>query len=65
MDPKLVRAVFQHLKEIQWWGPGDLRYKGMNRMAEGMQIVGKLSGDVDWSKIVDTSFLPKELQPKS
>jgi NitT/TauT family transport system substrate-binding protein len=65
MDPKLVRAVFQHLKEIQWWGQGDLRYKGMNRMAEGMQIVGKLSGDVDWSKIVDTSFLPKELQPKS
>ena len=65
MDPKLVRAVFQHLKEIQWWGQGDFRYKGMNRMAEGMQIVGKLSGDVDWSKIVDTSFLPKELQPKS
>jgi NitT/TauT family transport system substrate-binding protein len=65
MDPKLVRAVFQHLKENQWWGQGDLRYKGMNRMAEGMQIVGKLNGDVDWSKIVDTSFLPKELQPKS
>ena len=34
-------------------------------MAEGMQIVGKLRGDVDWKKIVDPSFLPKELQPKS
>ena len=64
-DPKLVRAVFQHLKEIEWWGRGDLHYKGMNRMAEGMQIVGKLQGNVDWSKIVDPSFLPKELQPKS
>ncbi len=65
MDPKLVRPVFQHLKEIEWWGKGDLRYTGMNRMAEGMQIVGKLKGDVDWKKIVDPSFLPKELQPKS
>ena len=64
-DVALARNVFHHLQEIEWWGRGDLHYKGMNRMAEGMQIVGKLQGDVDWSKIVDTSFLPKELQPKS
>jgi len=64
-DTALVRSVFHHLQEIEWWGRGDLHYKGMNRMAEGMQIVGKLEGGVDWSKIVDTSFLPKELQPKS
>ena len=44
---------------------GDLHYKAMDRMVEGMQVVGKLSGGVDWSKIVDTSFLPKGLRPKS
>jgi NitT/TauT family transport system substrate-binding protein len=65
MDQQLARGVFQHLKELQWWGHGDLHYKGMDRMAEGLRIVGKLDKDVDWSKIVDTSFLPKELQPKS
>jgi len=65
MDPALVRAVFQHLKEMQWWGRGDLRYKAMDRMVDGMQVVGKLPGGVDWGKIVDPSFLPKELQPKS
>jgi NitT/TauT family transport system substrate-binding protein len=65
MDPQLVRGVFLHLKELQWWGHGDLHYAAMDRMAEGLQIVGKLDKDVDWSKIVDTSFLPKELQPKS
>jgi NitT/TauT family transport system substrate-binding protein len=37
----------------------------MDRMVEGMQVVGKLTGGIDWSKIIDTSFLPKELQPKS
>jgi NitT/TauT family transport system substrate-binding protein len=65
MDAALVRAVFQHFKAMQWWGRGDLHYKAMDRMVEGMAVVGKLPGGVDWSKIVDTSFLPKELQPKS
>ena len=57
--------MFQHLKEMQWWGRGDLRYKAMDRMVDGMQVVGKLPGGVDWGKIVEASFLPKELQPKS
>jgi NitT/TauT family transport system substrate-binding protein len=65
MDPALVRTVFQHLKEMQWWHKGDLHYQAMDRMVEGMQVVGKLPGSIDWSKIVDTSFLPKDLQPKS
>jgi hypothetical protein len=65
MDQALVREVFQHLKAMQWWGRGDLRYKAMDHMVEGMQVVGKLPSGVDWSKIVDTSLLPKELQPKS
>ena len=29
-----------------------------------MLLVGALSGDVDWSKLVDTSFLPDDLKPK-
>lgn len=65
MDPALARSVFQNLKELGWWGRGDLHIKGMDRMAEGLRIVGKLDGGVDWSKIIDPSFLPKELQPKS
>jgi NitT/TauT family transport system substrate-binding protein len=50
---------------MQWWHKGDLHYQAMDRMVEGMQVVGKLPGSIDWSKIVDTSFLPKDLQPKS
>jgi NitT/TauT family transport system substrate-binding protein len=30
----------------------------MNRMVEGLQIVGQQNGPVDWGRIVDTSFLP-------
>ena len=61
-DPKLYREVFKHFLEIDYWGDGGFDYEAMNRMVEGLQIVGKQKGPVDWKKVVDTSFLPKELQ---
>jgi len=34
----------------------------MNLMVEGLQIVGKQKGLVDWSRMIDPSFLPSDLQ---
>ena len=61
-DPKLYREVFRNFLSMNYWGDGRLHYDGMNRMMEGMQIVGRLKEPVDWKKLVDSSFLPKELQ---
>jgi NitT/TauT family transport system substrate-binding protein len=60
-DPKLYREVFKHFVEINYFGDGRLNYKGMDRMAEGMQLVGTLKSPPDWKKMVDPSFLPKDL----
>lgn len=62
-DPKLYNEVFKHFLEIKYWGNGSLNYEGMNRMADGMQLVGTLKGPPDWKAMVDTSFLPKDLAP--
>ncbi|MEA2928606.1 MAG: NitT/TauT family transport system substrate-binding protein [Hyphomicrobiales bacterium] len=62
-DPKLYREVFKHFVEINYFGDGRLNYKGMDRMAEGMQLVGTLKAPPDWKKMVDPSFLPKDLMP--
>jgi len=37
----------------------------MNRMVEGLQIVGQQKGPVEWAKVVDPSFLPADLKPHS
>jgi hypothetical protein len=29
----------------------------MDNMVKGLQIVGEVEGKIDWSKVVDTSFL--------
>ena len=36
---------------------------GMDRMIQAQTMVGAFSGTVDWSKLVDTSFLPDDLKP--
>jgi NitT/TauT family transport system substrate-binding protein len=62
-DPALYRKVFQHFVELHYWEEGAFDYQGMDRMMEGLRILGQLKGAVDWSKIVDTSFLPPDLKP--
>jgi NitT/TauT family transport system substrate-binding protein len=61
-DPALYRRVFKRYVAIHYWSEGKFDYDSMNLMVEGMQIVGKQKGPVDWSKIVDSSFLPSGLQ---
>jgi NitT/TauT family transport system substrate-binding protein len=62
MEPALVREVFQSFVKIRYWDNGKFDFDGMNRMVEGMRIVGQLDKPVDWSTVVDQSFLPKDLQ---
>jgi NitT/TauT family transport system substrate-binding protein len=49
---------------VPYWGPGYFDLSGMDRMIRAQKLVGALSGDVDWSKIVDTSFLPDDLKAR-
>lgn len=60
-NAKLYRQVFKNFVKIHYWDQGSLDYKGMNRMVEGLQIVGKQKGPVDWKTMVNTAFLPKGL----
>src|SRR5208337_1491593 len=57
-DPKVYREVIKHFIEINYWGDGKLNYSAMNKMADGMQLVGTLNAAPDWAKMVDTSFIP-------
>jgi NitT/TauT family transport system substrate-binding protein len=62
IDPTLTREVFKHFLEIKYWSEGALNYAAMDRMAEGLKIVGKLKEPMDWQKVVDVRFLPEDLQ---
>jgi NitT/TauT family transport system substrate-binding protein len=49
------------------WGQfshGEFSKEGLDATSRGMQLVGLITKPVDWSKIVDQSFLPPEQQRK-
>jgi NitT/TauT family transport system substrate-binding protein len=62
IDPALTREVFKHFLEIKYWSEGALNHAAMDRMVEGLKIVGKLKEPIDWQKVTDVSFLPQDLQ---
>lgn len=63
---KVVRALLDSEKKggVPYWGPGDLRIDTMNNMIRAQKLVGAVKGDVDWSRLVDESFLPDDLKSK-
>lgn len=70
LDPavteKVVRALLASEKKggVPYWGPGDLRIDTMNNMIRAQKLVGAVKGDVDWTKLIDESFLPDDLKSK-
>jgi NitT/TauT family transport system substrate-binding protein len=67
MDTAGVRNVLRNLIEkkapggLPYWSPiGQFDWASMNNMIRAQRLVGVIKSDVDWSKLIDESFLPAE-----
>jgi NitT/TauT family transport system substrate-binding protein len=49
-------------KGVPYWGEGQIHMEGLKRMIEAQRSVGAITGEVDYSKIIDTRFLPDDLK---
>ncbi len=43
------------------WSRGDFNKSGLDAMSTGLQLIGDITAPVDWSKVIDQSFLPADL----
>ena len=67
LDLDVTKSTIRNLvapAKVPYWSAGNFDLAGMDRMIRAQKLVGALSGDVDWGKIVDTSFLADDLKPK-
>ena len=68
IEPAIAREAIRNLAPsdaaatLPYWGAGRFDLAGMNRMIAAQKSGGALNGDVDLSKIIDRSFLRKDLQ---
>lgn len=44
------------------WSRGNFTKEGLDAISTGLQLDGEISAPVDWSKVIDQSFLPADLQ---
>jgi NitT/TauT family transport system substrate-binding protein len=69
LDLEVAKSTIHNLvapakSGVPYWSAGNFDFAGMDRMIRAQKLVGALTGDVDWGKIVDTSFLADDLKPK-
>lgn len=61
LAPAVAETAINNMVALQYWTRGEFDLNGMNEMVRGLRIVGEVTGEVDWSKIIDRSFLPADL----
>ncbi len=67
LEPEVARSAVRNLttsttKGVPYWGDGQIHLEGLKRMIEAQRSVGAITGEVDYSKLVDTRFLPDDLK---
>jgi len=62
-DPNQVATYFPKYFGYEGeWTHGEFEKLGLDKMSEGLQIVGEVDKPVDWKGLIDQEFLPKDMQ---
>jgi len=62
LPPNEVAAMVKELVAAKFWSEGRIEKPLLESTIRGMKYVGMIDKDIDPSKLVDTSFLPADLQ---
>ena len=62
LPPDKVAAMVHELVAVKFWSEGNIEMPLLETSERAMLDVGILKGKVDLKKMIDTSFLPSDLQ---
>ena len=64
LEADLAAEAVNNMIAPQMWSEGEFNLIELDRMVDALKLTGDVKGDVDWSKLIDKSFLPADLQVK-
>lgn len=62
MDPALAEQAMANMIAPHMWSEGNIDLNELNRIADGLILIGEIGERPDWTKLVDRSYLPADLQ---
>lgn len=64
MKVDLLKQSMAHVIPSKFWSDGELNPTELSNMVEGLRAIDVIEGDIDWSKLIDQSFLPQNIRTK-
>ncbi|MGU3493449.1 ABC transporter substrate-binding protein [Xanthobacteraceae bacterium A53D] len=64
LEPAVAKTAVDNMIGPRMWSEGEFNIAELNRTVDGLKLIGEVTADVDWSKLLDPSFLPAQLQGK-
>ena len=62
MDPALARQAMGNMIGPHMWSEGEISLVELNRIADGLKLIGEIEDTPDWGSLIDRSFLPADLR---
>ena len=63
-EPAIAKEAVNNMIGPKMWSLGEFNRTELDRTVDGLKLIGEVKGDIDWSKLIDQSYLPKDLQGK-
>jgi NitT/TauT family transport system substrate-binding protein len=63
IDPALAEEAMQNMIAPEMWSQGEINLVELNRIADGLKLVGEIKETPDWATLIDPSYLPADLRP--
>jgi NitT/TauT family transport system substrate-binding protein len=63
-EPPIAKEAVDNMIEPRMWSLGGFDRAELDRVVDGLRLIGEVKDEVDWSKVIDQSFLPADLQSK-
>ncbi|MFF7708749.1 ABC transporter substrate-binding protein [Pseudomonas sp. NPDC007930] len=61
-EPALAEQATANMVSSRMWSEGNFDTAELERMADGLRLVGEVNGAVDWPAMIDTAYLPADLR---
>ncbi|MDB5774569.1 MAG: transporter substrate-binding protein [Herbaspirillum sp.] len=59
-----AKQAVDNMIRPKMWSAGNFDHAELERMIDGLRLIGEVSGPVDWNTLIDTDYLPADLKGK-